>query len=77
MMSTTSWSNALPTPTVTAVLLFCDKLYAQKANDRTEGRSAEAQMISPEIYDHLSNSEIYTAYLRARRSQERSVDRIS
>jgi TIR domain len=43
-------------PTVTAVLLFCDKLYAQKANDRTGGAGAESQMISPEIYKNLSNS---------------------
>ena len=42
-------------PTVTAVLLFCDKLYAQKANDRTGGAGAESHDFT-EIYDHLSNS---------------------
>jgi hypothetical protein len=44
-------------PTVTAVLIFCDKLYAKKADDRTpSGVSAESQMISPELYATVSGS---------------------
>lgn len=44
-------------PTVTAVLIFCDKLYAQKADERTpSGVSAESQMISPELYQTVSGS---------------------
>src|SRR5260221_2756677 len=45
-------------PTVTAVLLFCDKLYAKKANSRTAGVGAESQMISPEVYESFSNSRV-------------------
>jgi hypothetical protein len=44
-------------PTVTAVLIFCDKLYAQKADERTpSGVSAESQMISPELYQTVSDT---------------------
>ena len=45
-------------PTVNAVLLFCDKLYTQKANSRTAGVGAESQIISPEVYESLSNSRV-------------------
>jgi hypothetical protein len=45
-------------PTVNAVLLFCDKLYTQKANSRTAGVGAESQIISAEVYESLSNSRV-------------------
>ena len=35
---------------ITKVLIFCDKAYAQKANDRTGGVGDETVIISSEIY---------------------------
>ena len=37
-------------PTITKVLIICDKAYAQKANDRTGGVGDETVIISSEIY---------------------------
>lgn len=36
--------------TITKVIMICDRTYAEKANDRSGGVGAEAQIISPEIY---------------------------
>jgi hypothetical protein len=37
-------------PSVTKVLLICDKVYAKKANDRRGGVGTESQIISAEVY---------------------------
>ena len=37
-------------PTITKVLIICDKAYAQKANDRTGGVGDETVIISSEMY---------------------------
>ncbi len=37
-------------PTVTKVLLICDKKYVEKSNAREGGAGTEAQIITPEIY---------------------------
>lgn len=37
-------------PTITHVLIFSDRAYAEKANDRTRGVGTESQIISAEIY---------------------------
>ena len=36
--------------TVTKVVMICDKMYAEKANNRTSGVGLEAQIMSPHIY---------------------------
>lgn len=43
-------------PTVTNVLLICDKKYSEKANARTAGVGDETQIISSEIYSKVSQS---------------------
>jgi hypothetical protein len=40
-------------PEITKVLMVCDKLYAQKANDRTGGVGDETVIISGEIYGNM------------------------
>ena len=37
-------------PSITKVLIICDKAYAQKANDRTGGVGDETVIISSEVY---------------------------
>jgi hypothetical protein len=37
-------------PTVTKVLIICDRTYSEKANARSGGAGTEAQIITPEIY---------------------------
>lgn len=37
-------------PTVSKVIMVCDKLYVEKANSRTGGVGIESQIISPELY---------------------------
>lgn len=37
-------------PTVTKVLLICDRIYSEKADGRSGGVGTESQIISPEIY---------------------------
>ncbi len=43
-------------PTVTHVLMFCDKSYAEKADARIAGVGTESQIISKEIYDNVGQS---------------------
>ena len=43
-------------PTVTNVLLICDKKYSEKANARVAGVGNETQIISNEIYSKVSQS---------------------
>jgi hypothetical protein len=38
---------------VTHVLMFCDKAYAEKADRRKAGVGAESQIISKEVYDRV------------------------
>ena len=37
-------------PSVTKVMMICDKTYVEKANSRTGGVGTESQIISPELY---------------------------
>lgn len=43
-------------PTVTHVLVMCDKAYAEKADAREAGVGTETQIISKEVYDRVSQS---------------------
>jgi hypothetical protein len=43
-------------PTVTHVLLMCDKAYAEKADARRAGVGTETQIISKEVYDKVAQS---------------------
>ena len=43
-------------PSVTHVLLICDKLYAEKADTRKRGVGTESQIISKEVYDKVEQS---------------------
>ena len=43
-------------PTVSHVLVFCDREYARKADDRSAGVGVESQIISKEIYDKVEQS---------------------
>jgi hypothetical protein len=45
--------QAVNNPEITRVLIFCDKTYAQKANDRIGGAGDETVIISPEIYGNV------------------------
>lgn len=41
---------------ITHVLVFCENNYANKANERKAGVGTEAQIISKEVYDKVTNS---------------------
>jgi hypothetical protein len=43
-------------PTVTHVLMMCDRVYAQKADARKSGVGTETQIISKEVYDKVNQS---------------------
>lgn len=43
-------------PSVTHVLMFCDREYQRKADDRAGGVGTEAQIISPKIYEKTTPS---------------------
>ena len=43
-------------PTVTHVLVMCDKAYAEKADERKAGVGTETQIISKEVYDKVNQS---------------------
>ena len=43
-------------PSVSHVLVFCDREYARKADDRRAGVGVESQIISEEIYDKVEQS---------------------
>lgn len=44
-------------PSVTKVLMICDKVYVEKANDRSGGVGTESQIISPELYAKDSSAQ--------------------
>lgn len=52
-------------PTVTKVILICDKKYADKSNARAGGAGTEAQIITPEIYAKKAQDK-YAAIVRER-----------
>jgi hypothetical protein len=54
-------------PSVTKVLLICDKKYADKSNARAGGAGTEAQIITPEIYAKKAQDK-YAAVVRERDS---------
>jgi TIR domain len=43
-------------PTVTHVLLICDKAYAEKADTRKRGVGTESQIVSKEVYEQVAQS---------------------
>src|SRR6266436_545981 len=43
-------------PTVTHVLMICDRAYAQKADARKAGVGTESQIISQEVYNKVDQS---------------------
>ncbi len=43
-------------PTVTNVLIFCDRGYVEKADDRKKGVGTESQIISQEIYEQVEQT---------------------
>jgi hypothetical protein len=45
-------------PTITKVLAFCDKLYAEKADNREGGVGAEAQILTPELYNKVTSARV-------------------
>jgi len=52
-------------PSVTKVLLICDKKYAEKSDRRTGGAGAEAQIITPELYTKTEQNK-FVAVVRER-----------
>ncbi|WP_105401410.1 SEFIR domain-containing protein [Neorhizobium sp. T7_12] len=52
-------------PTVTKVLLICDEMYAKKSDGRKGGAGTEAQIITPEIYNHTAQDK-FAAVVRER-----------
>jgi hypothetical protein len=48
--------RAVNDPTVTHVLMICDKAYAEKADSRKAGVGTESQIISKEVYDKVAQS---------------------
>ncbi|UIK04819.1 SEFIR domain-containing protein [Neorhizobium galegae] len=52
-------------PTVTKVLLICDEMYARKSDGRKGGAGTEAQIITPEIYNHTAQDK-FAAVVRER-----------
>ena len=43
-------------PSITHVLMFCDRLYCEKANQRRGGVGKETQIISAEVYERVGES---------------------
>jgi hypothetical protein len=43
-------------PSITRVLMFCDKLYCRKADERRGGVGKETQIISEEVYNHIGKT---------------------
>ncbi|MBA4709589.1 toll/interleukin-1 receptor domain-containing protein [Aquitalea aquatica] len=52
-------------PDVKKVLLICDKVYADKTNNRTGGVGTEAQIISPKVYSEADQNK-FVAVLKER-----------
>lgn len=63
--STAFMEQMVSDPTVTKVLLICDKVYAEKADGRRGGVGTEAQIISSKIYQSASNTK-FVAVVRER-----------
>ena len=55
-------------PEISKVILVCDKIYVEKANDRAGGVGTETQIISPEIYKKAVQSK-FVAVVRERDSE--------
>jgi hypothetical protein len=49
-------------PTVSHVLMFCDKRYAEKANARRAGVGTESQIISNEVYKKVDQSKFIPVF---------------
>ena len=43
-------------PSITKVLMICDKAYAEKANERKGGVGDETMVISPEVYEKATET---------------------
>jgi hypothetical protein len=43
-------------PSITHVVMFCDRLYCEKANQRRGGVGKETQIISAEVYERVGES---------------------
>lgn len=52
-------------PTVTKVIMVCDRVYAEKADSRRGGAGTEAQIISPALYGK-TNQDKFVAVIRER-----------
>jgi TIR domain len=49
-------------PTITRVLMFCDKLYCEKANGRLGGVGKETQIISSEVYNRVDETKFLAIF---------------
>jgi hypothetical protein len=59
-------------PTVTKVLLVCDRIYAEKANGRMGGVGKEAQILTREIYEKVDQDK-YAALITERDDEGRAI----
>jgi hypothetical protein len=59
-------------PTVTKVLLICDRKYAEKSNTRSGGAGTEAQIITPELYAKRAQDK-FVAVVRERDDEGKPV----
>ena len=51
-------------PDITKVLIICDRVYAQKANNRTGGVGDETVIISGEIYGKRNRKNLFQSLLK-------------
>lgn len=56
-------------PTMSHVLLTCDKLYTEKADARTAGVGAETQIISSEMYNKVEQSNSFRSFVNLRTTE--------
>lgn len=61
--------------TVTNVLILLDPIYAEKANNRVGGVGTETQIISPEIYNHVTQEKFLPIVME--RNQDNTVPKPS
>lgn len=59
--STAFMEQMVTDPSVTKVLMLCDKKYAERADKREGGAGTEAQIISSKIYNQANNSKFVAA----------------
>jgi len=57
-------------PSVTHVLIFSDRVYAEKANERKEGVGAESQIISKEVYDKVDQKKFLPVVCEKQENEE-------